>query len=88
MTRLIAWGCDSGRRPCRGHRKMRPRRRAAIVATIEPVAALDIGVSVGAERLSLLAVIGVVVRGAAPVAAPAQAICPRRHDTSSRTYSG
>ena len=44
--------------------------RAAIVATVEPVAALAIGATAGAERLSPVAVLGaVVVLGAAALAA-------------------
>ena len=44
--------------------------RAAIVATVEPVAALIIGATVGTERLSLLAAAGaLVVLGAAALAA-------------------
>lgn len=43
--------------------------RAAIVATVEPVAALAIGATVGAERLSAVAVAGaVVILGAAALA--------------------
>lgn len=44
--------------------------RAAIVATVEPVAALAIGATVGAERLSVLAAVGALaVLGAAAIAA-------------------
>lgn len=58
--------------------------RAAIVATVEPVVALAIGATVGAERLSLLAAVGAVaVLGAAAVAAaqPASSRSPGQAPT-------